>query len=79
MKLIIKSNKSHQLEYDFLYIQILTNNINYSIYPNYENIILSLIKAKIDIINYNNILINLFNDINGLLIFKNNSINIIIF
>lgn len=78
MKLIIKNNKNN-IEYDFISIHIITNNLLYSLFKNHQDIILNLIKSKIEIIDKENKAVVIFNNINGILFLKNNIIELIIY
>ncbi len=78
MKLIVK-NKIENIEHNFLYAIITTNNTLYSLFPNHQDLALDLVKSKIEIINKDNSNIIIFNDINGILFLQNNIIEIIIY
>jgi hypothetical protein len=78
MKLIIKNNNNN-IEYNFISIHIITNNLLYSLFKDHQNIILNLIKSKIEIIDKENKAVVLFNNINGILFLKNNIIELIIY
>jgi hypothetical protein len=78
VKLIVKNNNTN-VEYNFISIQITTNNILYSFFKNHQDIVLNLIKSKIEIIDQENKTIVLFNHINGILFLKNNVIELILY
>jgi hypothetical protein len=81
MKLIIKNNNSNSnnIEYNFISMQVTTNNFLYSLFKNHQDIVLNLIKSKIEIIDKENLPVVLFNNINGILFLKNNVIEIIVY
>lgn len=78
MKLIIKNN-TNNIQYNFISAQITTDNYLYSLFKNHQDLALNLSKAKIEIIDKDNISCTLFTNINGILFLKNNVIELIIY
>jgi hypothetical protein len=79
MKLIVKNNCECAEYNDLLVLEITTNNFSYTIYPDHQNIVLNLVHAKIEKLNNEKKKINLFNNINGILFFKNNVIELFLY